>query len=662
MKKYLYLPTTTLNFNNIFSTESISPFGFYENRGFGYKFFEQVPANPFDHILLLYDKYPEFEIQDDGRDHYPLVFKIEKDLVSKEILQLVCEYDGISVYSVPQTIYLHFSKVEIHFRSQEEMRITCGKAEPSATTKIDPLYNDRLFVFEGEEDCFTWNPSCISKIRDKFDKRIFEFQLEKDRRIDRLKGFAYNFIIGAYKSISPSISSTLSKFRKFKNSEASDQNNNGTSEGDKELFQKACEAFSSVYRDFNGEYKFDSKNGDSIELDMNIWIQRISFRNGKLRYLESLLKIVNEYCLNCGFQGKLEDNRFDTATEIGSAIRTVMGNKWDGSSHQKYINALRKNVKSGSRFDFYSFDHLTMQSVAAFILKGDNLDKLEDFLIANGIGDLRLAFALWGAMFGFSKIPKTQYSLLFEDNDLHYAERIYNLIDLKLRKALQMKISKLDSLVRTDVPVPITDPSDYPLIEKLRQEFTGIEKWIPKMKELFHKHGNQTKKIITEFRKLKIDELGGKIKGVSKKKVEDFLKKQMDGFNTEPSLPGLEEGVKPDQKTSKIVMSSIKKGSAEKAFPKIETKVSLLNISSSDEKKIMNQIDWFKAEFLDPKSKYYGSENRAAKSKIANTQENQRTEMDVFKYLKSNMSKFLSENKLPSSVSELISFLSGDER
>ena len=35
----LYIPTCTLNFNNILSSESISPLGFYARRGFGNKRF-----------------------------------------------------------------------------------------------------------------------------------------------------------------------------------------------------------------------------------------------------------------------------------------------------------------------------------------------------------------------------------------------------------------------------------------------------------------------------------------------------------------------------------------------------------------------------------------------------------------------------------------------
>ena len=41
MKK-LYIPTSTLNFNNILSSESISPKAFYAIRGFGYSRWQEV--------------------------------------------------------------------------------------------------------------------------------------------------------------------------------------------------------------------------------------------------------------------------------------------------------------------------------------------------------------------------------------------------------------------------------------------------------------------------------------------------------------------------------------------------------------------------------------------------------------------------------------------
>ena len=53
MKTY-YIPTSSLNFNNIFSSESISPKGFYYRRNFGYSRWTSIPENPFNGVVLLY--------------------------------------------------------------------------------------------------------------------------------------------------------------------------------------------------------------------------------------------------------------------------------------------------------------------------------------------------------------------------------------------------------------------------------------------------------------------------------------------------------------------------------------------------------------------------------------------------------------------------------
>jgi hypothetical protein len=52
----LYIPTTTLNFNNILSSESISPKAFYEKRDFGYSRWNVIEENNLDNSVLLYKK------------------------------------------------------------------------------------------------------------------------------------------------------------------------------------------------------------------------------------------------------------------------------------------------------------------------------------------------------------------------------------------------------------------------------------------------------------------------------------------------------------------------------------------------------------------------------------------------------------------------------
>ena len=88
----LYIPTSTLNFNNIMSSESISPASFYTKRRFGYKRFEKVAPNNLDNLILLYDKYPIFDINDKELENYPMVIEIDTQYISDDS---ICEINGV---------------------------------------------------------------------------------------------------------------------------------------------------------------------------------------------------------------------------------------------------------------------------------------------------------------------------------------------------------------------------------------------------------------------------------------------------------------------------------------------------------------------------------------------------------------------------------------
>ena len=75
----LFIPTCTLNFNNIFSTESISPKAHYATRGFGNRRYYSVEANSLDMAVTLYSKYPVFQVDDADLENYPMVIEIDTD-------------------------------------------------------------------------------------------------------------------------------------------------------------------------------------------------------------------------------------------------------------------------------------------------------------------------------------------------------------------------------------------------------------------------------------------------------------------------------------------------------------------------------------------------------------------------------------------------------
>jgi len=100
----LYLPTSSLNFNNIFSSETISPIGFYTKRNFGYKRFEPVEPNPFQNSILLYSQCPTFEIKDYEQDNYPMILEIPKSMIINSIRK-VKVVDNIEIFQISSTIY-----------------------------------------------------------------------------------------------------------------------------------------------------------------------------------------------------------------------------------------------------------------------------------------------------------------------------------------------------------------------------------------------------------------------------------------------------------------------------------------------------------------------------------------------------------------------------
>jgi len=78
MKKY-YIPTSSLNFNNIFSSESISPCGFYSLRNFGYSNCVSIPENPLEGAILLYEELKSFARPISNVEDHPMLIEIETD-------------------------------------------------------------------------------------------------------------------------------------------------------------------------------------------------------------------------------------------------------------------------------------------------------------------------------------------------------------------------------------------------------------------------------------------------------------------------------------------------------------------------------------------------------------------------------------------------------
>jgi hypothetical protein len=144
---------------------------------------------------------------------------------------------------------------------------------------------------------------------------------------------------------------------------------------------------------------------------------------------EGVVRLFNMYIDEKINKDEFYSNRYNYALEGGKVFMEIMGDKWKNSKERDYINQLLNNLRDYTSFEINSTENSTLRSFAVFFQKGDiEIEKLENYLISQGIGDLRIAFSLWGIIFGFAEMPKTITCELFDKTDIIYVSSIYKSI------------------------------------------------------------------------------------------------------------------------------------------------------------------------------------------------------------------------------------------
>lgn len=170
MKK-LYIPISTFNFNNILSSESISPKAFYGLRGFGYSRWLSIPENNIDNVVLLYDKPYKFSRTISDIEDHPMLVEIITDESFPQINE--------GVFYSDHTIYLSPYRTKFIFFSEQVKRIVMSLSDSSLETKMMRVYGKR-FVVE--------IPNNQSIPHVSLNVKLNESEIRKDFQINKMKG------------------------------------------------------------------------------------------------------------------------------------------------------------------------------------------------------------------------------------------------------------------------------------------------------------------------------------------------------------------------------------------------------------------------------------------------------------------------------------------
>lgn len=438
--KTLYIPISSLNFNSIFASESISPSIFYQKRNFGYKIFEKIEElRSFNNSIILYDKFPVFDIKPDGRDNYPMVveIKIEFDIQSVKTI------DAVSIYQYGKTIYLSPFTTKVYFLSEEAKKMSILASERSLSTKMVPLY-ERCGCFDVLKDelnilKFQFSSDFIDGIEDVLDKKIGKY-IDIDKCKNKAKGFLYSYLLGANKSLSKELIIIKKSTREISNiiSAIINSPDKIPTRFQKDDLQKNADFFDAVYKKVDKETSeldfllkkhgneisvyslkkiFENKNlvekiknvFDIFEVTANshsfesaiskinnkvIQVEKeyfankqkmnlsekISFANIKLTRFDEdrpdfYVALINEY-LSIDYQG---ESRLDVAT-IGIKLLIKMYEEkkitWNPSTQRDYFNELLSNMQGKGTFDVRKNKDVIHQSFALFVLHKEK-DEIE---------------------------------------------------------------------------------------------------------------------------------------------------------------------------------------------------------------------------------------------------------------------------------------------
>ena len=543
----LYIPTCTLNFNNILSSESISPLGFYARRGFGNKRFYPVCANDKEQVILLYSKYPRFKVEENDLENYPMVIEIESEDYKEGFFEKAKEHDGVDTYLCYHTINLNPFHCRIYFNSYQERQGVLVKAEQSLENKFYKLYDANINVkpeekktflgvakdlfTQSEKDDFLWNSSYANcKIKDE------SIDVGRDVLLDKIKGFIYCYLIGANSSVSNEIGRLKALSRKLRNTLSAVVNS-----PDKRPTQAQDDAILNGIREFNEIYSSMDEdtiwNKNLLELKLSDNPQGLSAKDAKnllqhwgvydtfcnklhlrrvydandlwscLEYaspeaftrvtdsmnravrkleakenaqrekyaIESLLNVDDDLSLHildtsyqssfyreliCSqfkaeYKSVMEKNGVEEplaqAYNGGMILKNMLGDKWDSNPASAYVGALLNHFQENSAFDLFAIENDVLSSFAAFCQKGDNIDRLVEYLVQVGFCNYKLAYGIYGATRGFTSLPKTFTSVLINGNKDYYqsfASNVWRMLNgIEIKDAVLPKASNSTSVI-----------------------------------------------------------------------------------------------------------------------------------------------------------------------------------------------------------------------
>lgn len=477
-----YIPTSSLNFNNILSTESISPKAFYAERDFGYWRWQSIPENGLDGAVTLYAEPHSFVRPQSDQEDHPMLVEIEADEAFPELEE--------GAFYSQHTIYLNPWETRIIFFTEQDRRVALSLSDSSLETKMLRLYLGRIEVRTFVE--------AYQQLMAKPNIEVNRSEIEKDKRINRMKGLLYGYYIGANMSVSSEWlekRNILAEIQDIFSAivSSADKKPSGHQSQRLDVLYEGLMKYNPELQEFPKliEGSVEPKPGhtlmDIVIKLLNSFMERFGIKIPKLDYAglterlrdddkeentsvrwiksklakhQALVKqhtqrldpqaeelvIVDNRCAEIKaaevkgnetqgklykawvndiltkdeYNGNVSTFKKKLATDLTYKAKEVLGDEWANSPERSFLNDLRRCI-AGEPFT-HLWKNGILSSIAALLLKGDDWGGMLRFMQGKGMTDYRLAFSFYGVLNGFANLTRDFTDILLNEERQYVAD------------------------------------------------------------------------------------------------------------------------------------------------------------------------------------------------------------------------------------------------
>ena len=129
---------------------------------------------------------------------------------------------------------------------------------------------------------------------------------------------------------------------------------------------------------------------------------------------------INETLSKDEYNGKISTFKENLSDDITRKTKDIIGSdSWKGSCAEVTLNALRRHVR-GEGFQ-HNWGNDVLSSIAAVVVRGDDWQKLLEYMQSKEMTEYQIAFSMYGTLNGFANLPRNFTDVLFSQKNTYVA-------------------------------------------------------------------------------------------------------------------------------------------------------------------------------------------------------------------------------------------------